>query len=716
MTDGVYRSALVVGGAGVACGLPSVEDTLRELGTKAVTMVAEVAARDATEDNRKADPGRGRGAESLQTSGDKSVVGGVEACGVVLNAAAGNGTGAAGGFALVADRLEWLRAKAAAELAERAALDPAGARRKVGLAPARHAENLQTGGRGLMAGVGTVGEVDRNAAVVGGTGTAGGFPVFEAGPDGLRATSVAGRRGRVARDSTEADRNADRLRAGRPEDVPMCERPLMNGVGTGGVRRIAATVDGTGAAGWLPSAEARPKVLRAKAAAEWAEREARDAGEARRKADIARNCQEESSQTAGRALTDGVGTGRAHRNAAVAHGPGAGGFPFGEARPEGPRATAVAEVAERAARDAADVKRRADLARVRHAESPQISERALTTGVGVGEWHRDAAVVGGTGAVGGFMFVEARPKGPRAKAVAEEAERAARDTVEVSRRKADLALAGREDDLQAGGRAPMDGALRPEGLRPTIFAQVAKRMARDAAETKRKAKLARVCDSEKPRVGGDSLADGVGTGEAYRNTAFVGITGSGGFPFLVARPEGLRATTVAKVAERVARDAGEVTVSRRAECARTRRIGRARRREEKLERRASRDARRLEKLVDRESRAKGRGERLGPPVEIVKSSIRSEADAVAEEGGGMLAGEDVRGDEPLEAVSRLQGKHPSYIPEDEKGMHFFFSSSKHSVLVFFFPAAQHKMIAQMHSSISLMTYIHEQLSSLIFPR
>lgn len=682
---GVCRSAPVVSGAGAAGGLPSVEDKLRELRAKTVTMVAGTAPRDGAEDERKAGPARVRRAQSLQRSGERSVLRGVGAGEVVFrNAAAVNGTGAAGGFPLVADRLEWLRAKALAEVAERAALDPAGAKRKAGLAPAHHVENLQTGGRGLLGGVGT-GEVCRNAAIVGGTGTAGGSPVVEAGPEGLRAMAVADGRGKLARDAAEADRNADRARAGRPENVQLCERPLMNGVGTGEVRRIAAAVGGTGAAGGLPFAEARLEGVRAQAAAAWAERVARDAAEVKRKADLARARREDSLPTVGRALADGVGAGRVHRNAAVAHDPGAGGFPLGEARPEVPRATAVAEVADKADGDVADVKRRADLAWGRHADKLQISERALMRGIGTGEWDRNAGAVGGTGAVGGFMFVEARPEGLRAKAVAEEAERAARDAVEA-RRKADLALTSQEDNLQAGGSARMDGAPRPQELRPTIFARVAKRMARDAAETKRKAKLARVRRSEKPREGGSSLADSVGTGEAYRNAAFVDITGSGGFPFLVARPEGHRVAAIAEVAETVARDTGEVTISRRADCARSRRAGRNRRHEEKLERRASRDARRLEKLLDRERRTKVRGERLGPPVGIVKSSVRSEEDAVAEEGGGMLAREDVRRDEPVEAVSRLQGEHPSYMPEDEKGMRcFFFFFVEQALCACFFP-------------------------------
>ncbi|CAM9987999.1 unnamed protein product, partial [Laminaria digitata] len=441
--------------------------------------------------------------------------------------------------------------------------DAAELKRKANLARGRHAEKLQISDRPLMGGVGT-GGVYRNAAVVDGTGAAGGIRFVEARPEGRRAMAVAETPAGVARDAAEIKRRYDLARAA--ENLQIAERPLMGGVGTGGVYRNTAVVGGAGAASGFPFER-----LRETAATEATERATREAAEMKRKADLARARHAENLQISERPLMGGVGAGEANRNAKTPGGTdAAGGCRFAVARPEGVRATAVAEVPARAARDAAEVQRKADLARARHAENLQISERPLVSSVGTGEICRDAAVVGGAGAADWFPFIEARPGGLRAPAVAGVAERAARDP----------------------------------------------------AEAKRKTDFAPFLQSEKPQKGGNLLADSVGTDEVYRNAAAVDSTGAGEFPLAGARLDELRAKAAAEVPAKVARDAAEI--ERKAERARARRAERTRRHGERLERRASRDARRLQKLRDRESRAKSRGERLGPPVEIMERSVRLE--------------------------------------------------------------------------------------------
>lgn len=72
----------------------------------------------------------------------------------------------------------------------------------------------------------------------------------------------------------------------------------------------------------------------------------------------------------GIALMDGMGTDGMDHRAEVVEGSGSGAdeFPFVNAQQEEIRAKAVLDVAERVARDAVEVKRKADLARARHAE------------------------------------------------------------------------------------------------------------------------------------------------------------------------------------------------------------------------------------------------------------------------------------------------------------------------------------------------------------
>ncbi|CAM9764205.1 unnamed protein product, partial [Laminaria digitata] len=247
----------------------------------------------------------------------------------------------AGSFAFTEARLEELRANAAAEVAERVVRDA----------------ELKVRGRALVNGAGS-GNVNRNEAVVEGIGV-GRFAFMEARLEKLRARAVAEMTGRVT---------------GNDEVQPDL-RTLVDGVGTGEVDRNAAVVSGAGARGF-PIAATKIAEVPTQAVAEVAGRVTRDAGEVKRNADLARDGNAEEPQTGGTALMDGVGTGGLDRNEAAVDGAGAGGFPFLDPKQEELGTEAVAEVAGRVVREAAEVQRKTDVARACRAENLQTDGQA----------------------------------------------------------------------------------------------------------------------------------------------------------------------------------------------------------------------------------------------------------------------------------------------------------------------------------------------------
>lgn len=577
-------------------------------------------------------------------------------------------------------RLEGLRPELETE---NLAQDVAEVERKAGLARAHHAERLRTGGRALMDGV-VPGDLGRKEAV-GDGGSASLSPFVETRPEGSRVQEVAGVGGVAARYS----------------ELQTGGNAITSGVGPGEVDHNAAVGDGTGASGF-PFIEDRLAGLRATQATGAAGRVA----------------QEIELQMAGRAPMGGVGAGKTGRTAAVVDDAGggrlrfgAGGFPFIEARPDGIRDKAVVGAAERMARGAAEVHRKADLAQARRAERLQIGGRVLVrttsgrarTGQANGKvlmglaggrklvggvwsggvpWNAAAAQSAGAG---GLPSIEARLKGLRTKELAEGVEMEAWGAAGV-KRKGDLARAW-DPELLMGGRVRIGdvdadnvhgGAVAVEGagangfrcvgarlkaIRAKAASQVAEKVARDAARVKEKADLMRDRHAEMLQTDGRALmgqtgrgvlVGGAGAAKGCRRESVVDGVVGGGFPFVEDRLRGLRDKAVAKRAERAARDAAKA--KRKGDRARARHSERARRLEEKQrrkERRASRDAKRHKKLRDREIRAKSKagGEGLRPPVEILEALER---DAVEEEGGGMLTQEDVQEEAPSEAVSRRQ--------------------------------------------------------------
>lgn len=353
-TGEVGKNAAIAEGAG-AGGFAFAEARLEELRAKAV---AEVAGRVAANAVRHPD-GRILGVWTGE---------------VGRNAAMG-GAGA-GRFALTEARLEELRTSAIATVAEKVVRDG----------------ELKARAGALVAGA-ERGRVSRNEAVVEGTGTDG-LAFIEARLEKLRAKAVAEMAGRVVRNN----------------EVQPGVGALANGVGTGEVDHHSAVVGGTGARGF-PFVAANIEGFRTQAVAEAPGGVTWDAAEVNRDAGLAQDRHSEELRTCGQAIVDGIGTDEVDGNAAVVDGTGAGGFPFLEPKHEQLGTEAVAEIAGRVARDAAEVQRKADLAQARQADG-----QAHMGGIGTGETGRKAEVVAGAGA-GGFSFLEPRLEELRTRAV-----------------------------------------------------------------------------------------------------------------------------------------------------------------------------------------------------------------------------------------------------------------------------------------------------------
>ena len=362
--------------------------------------------------------------------------------------------------------------------------------------------------KALVGGVGT-GAVGRNAAIMEGVG-AGGVSFDEPRLENLPAKAFAEVVSRATMNAV----------------VHSSGRVLVDGVRTGDVGRNAV-MDGAGAGGFvLP--EAKLAELRAKAVAEVAERVVRD-GELKAR---------------GEALVDGASSGEVNRNGAVVEGTGSRGFAFMEARLEHVGAKAVAEVVGRGAGNA----------------EVQRIVRALAECVGPDKVDISSAVVGGTGARG-FPLVAANIAEFRTEAVDEVTGRTTWDAAGVHRdaghardqHAEELPTCGQEAFMDGIGTGRMDGSaaavdftgaggfpfLEPEHeeLGTEAVAEIAERVARDAAEVQGKADLAQARQVETLQTGGQSHMGGIGTSEMGRKTAVVDDAGTGEFPFLEARLE-----------------------------------------------------------------------------------------------------------------------------------------------------------------------------------
>lgn len=348
-TGAVGRNAAIVEGVG-AGGVSFGEARLEELRAKPV---AEVASRVAM--NAVVHP--------------RVVVDGVWTGEVGRNSAM-DGAGA-GGFVLTEARLAELRAKAVAEVAERVVRD----------------RELKARRGALVDDAGS-GEMNRNDAVVEGTG-AHGFVFMEVRLEHLRAKAVAEMVGRVAENA----------------EVPPIVRALADGLGPDKVDHSSAVVGGTGARNF-PLVAANVAEFRTEAVAEVTGRATWDAAEVNRGAGHARDRHTEELRTCGQALMDGIGTGEMDGSAAAVDVTGAGGFPFLEPKHEELGTEAVAGIAGRVTRDTAEVQRKTDLAQARRGETQQTDGQAHMGGIGTGKVGRKTEVVDDEGT--GFPFLEPR--------------------------------------------------------------------------------------------------------------------------------------------------------------------------------------------------------------------------------------------------------------------------------------------------------------------
>ena len=389
-TAAVVDSTCVVGFA--------FETRLKELRAKAVAGMAEKVA----------------GGAELQVGGShagrRAFAGGVGTGEAHHNPAIVERAGAYG-FAFMEARLETLRAKAVADMAERVA----------------GSAEVRPNGRTLVDVV-RAGEVDRNAAGVDST-AAGGFPFIEPKMEELPTESVAEVAGRVTRDAT-VDRQAlvDEIGAGeagrtaavvdgagsggfllvepKMEELPTENgRTLVDVVRAGEVDRNAAGVDSTGAGGF-PFIEPKMEELLTESVAEVAGRVTYDTTVDRQ------------------ALVDEIGASKAGRTAAVVDGAGSGGFLLIEPKMEELPTESASEVALTLVHDAAEVQRTVYVARAPPGDNVQADRQALVDGIGAGEACRKTAVVGGAGA-GGFPSIDPKVEGLRTKAAAEMAGRVA---------------------------------------------------------------------------------------------------------------------------------------------------------------------------------------------------------------------------------------------------------------------------------------------------
>lgn len=287
---------------------------------------------------------------------------------------------------------------------------------------------LQLDGTVRLNGTGT-GEVDGNAASVEGTG-AWEFPVIDVELEAIRAEAIAKAAARAVRDAVEINRKTDLARARNAEKARRREEKKEK-LGRKGSRdarrrkklqdresrekrktgeRLGPPVEGMEeparlereavageGAGMLAQGDVRGGV-HAAAAPAGTETRADEVNGRRVTADesSATGAKKQKLQTDGHAALDDLGAGEAqelerdgmevldgmgaggadHREAGNdGSGSGSGGFPFVDIKQEELRAKAVAEGAERVARDAVEANRKADLARARHAEKDRRRAR-----------------------------------------------------------------------------------------------------------------------------------------------------------------------------------------------------------------------------------------------------------------------------------------------------------------------------------------------------